>query len=131
MGGFLLQRARVALAACSSGPLSVGDDRVPISLPDSGPDIGAGGTMDAAGDMADALVPPTPGDLISITASCAKEISTGLLRRPNGTVDVQICQLSNAIFWTSDLAVICAGKSTTTCNATTDPQFQPNTTAKD
>ncbi len=140
MGGFLLQRARVALvvgapaalAACSSGPLSVGDNRIPISLPDSGPDIGAGGTMDAAGDVADALAPPTPGDLISITASCAKQISGGLLaRRPNGTVDVAICQLSNAIFWTSGLAVMCAGKTTTTCNPTTDTQFQPTTTAKD
>ena len=29
------------------------------------------------------------------------------------------------------MAILCAGKSTTTCNTTTDPQFQNSTTAKD
>jgi hypothetical protein len=29
------------------------------------------------------------------------------------------------------MAILCAGKTTTTCNATTDPQFQSSTTAKD
>jgi hypothetical protein len=149
MGALLEKRASLVralfaplvLGACSSGAISVGDDRVPVAFPDSGgePDMGAagaGGTsmMDAAGlsDVTDAFAPPTAGDLVSITATCAKEISSSPLKpRPGANASVPICQLSNAIFWTSGLAVLCAGKSTTTCNPSTDPQFQNSTTAVD
>jgi hypothetical protein len=155
MGAFLRERTGLVLAsatsllwACSSGAILVGDDR---TFRDSGGavDVGgegnggggaAGASADAssedalfgANDVADVLVPPTAGDLIKITASCAKQISNGLLAsRPGATANVAICQLSNAIFWTSGLAVDCAGKSTAICNATTDPQFQGTTTGVD
>jgi hypothetical protein len=128
--------ATVCLVACSSGPIAVGDDRV--AVPDSGGGLdtgGAGGSaMDANGprDVVDAFTPPTAGDLIGITSTCANRISTDLLSpRPNDTPSVAICQLSNAIFWTSGLAVLCSGKVTTTCNASTDDGFQAMTTATD
>jgi hypothetical protein len=104
-----------------------------------GIDVGGGGTggsglMDATPpiDVTDAFAPPTAGDLVAITNTCVKQVSAALLKsKPGATPSVAICQLSNAIFWTSGLQVLCAGKSTTTCNASTDPQFQNSTTAVD
>ncbi len=134
--------APIFLAACSSGAISVGDDRAPSFVADSGGmlDVGTAGTgggsmTDANGapDVVDAFSPPTAGDLISITATCAKQISNGLLASRSGkSPSVAICELSNAIFWTSGLAVLCNGKVTSTCNSTTDPAgFQPMTVATD
>src|SRR5262249_48432450 len=129
----LMSGASILMVACSSGPIPVGDNRFPSDA--SGMDVGAGGggPMDATSgstDAADAIA-PTPGDLVGVTSSC-NPISTGLLAsRPGATTDVSICDLSTAVFWTSGLAVLCAGKTTTTCNSMTDPQFQPATTAKD
>jgi hypothetical protein len=149
MGALLENSARMAwalalpasLAACSSGAISVGDDRVPVVTGDSGMiDMGSGGVGGAGGgadanqmDVADAFSPPTAGDLAGVTATCAKQISNGLLSpRPGKPQTVQVCELSNAIFWTSGLAVLCSGKITTTCNKDTDPLgFQPMTTATD
>jgi Fungal chitosanase of glycosyl hydrolase group 75 len=132
----LASGASIFTVACSSGPISVGDNRVITDA--SGTDAGTGGgggggPMDApngAADTADAIA-PRPGDLVGVTSSC-NPISTGFLRsRPGATPDVSICGLSTAVFWTSGLAVLCAGKTTTTCNSMTDPQFQSTTTAKD
>jgi len=128
----------IATVGCSSGQLSVGDDRQPVVVVDSGgaiPDVGAD-TVDAATGL-DALNATeagsvTAGNLRALTGTCAKQISNGLLAsKPNATPDVAICQLSSAVFWKSGLAVLCAGKSTATCNATTDPQFQASTAGKD
>jgi hypothetical protein len=145
MGALLEIGARMAwalalpasLAACSSGAISVGDDRVPVVSRDSGMvEVGSGGSGGADAntmDVADAFSPPTAGDLAGVTATCAKQISNGLLSpRPGQPQTVQVCELSNAIFWTSGLAVLCSGKVTTTCNYDTDPNgFQPMTTATD
>jgi hypothetical protein len=142
MGGVLRKKPSVALAfggtlciaACSSGRISVGDDRAPVVAIDSGqmPDVG---TDDAIADSNNADVAdgnPTAVGLAGITSACARPVSKGLLQsRPGRTPDVQVCGLSTAIFWRSSMAILCAGKSTTTCNSTTDPQFQNSTTAKD
>jgi hypothetical protein len=140
MGAVLLHRARFVLGssaaivvACSSGPISLGDHRVLLGAPDSGggPDTGGGGARPTDAANASDVV-PTPGGLVGITSSCTNQISMGLLRpRASRAADVQICRLSNAVFWRSGMSVLCAGKSTPTCNSTTDPQFQPRTTAKD
>ncbi len=142
MGGVLRKKASVALAfggtlciaACSSGRISVGDDRAPVVAIDSGqmPDVG---TEDAMADSNNADVVDgnsTAVGLAGVTSACARPVSKGLLQsRPGRTPDVQVCGLSTAIFWRSSMAILCAGKSTTTCNTTTDPQFQNSTTAKD
>jgi hypothetical protein len=131
----LMSGASIFMVACSPGPISVGDNRFPSDASgadDGGGGAGGAGPMDASGstDAADAIA-PRAGDLVGITSSC-NPISTGLLMsRPGVTPDVSICDLSSAVFWKSGLAVLCAGKTTTTCNSMTDPQFQPTTTAKD
>lgn len=147
MGGVLRKKASIALAfgvaacvgACSSGPISVGDDRAPVVALDSGqaPDVetieaGSSDTFEGSDGVADGAIDPTVGGLIGVTSTCAKMVSNGLLSStPGKTPDVAVCGLSTAVFWKSGLAVLCAGKATTTCNSTTDPQFQSNTTAKD
>jgi len=116
-------------AACSSGRISVGDDS--FATPAAG---GAGGgppIVDAANGAIDARA-PTAGDLIGVTAACVMRLSvTPLASAPGRTPDVTVCRVGSAIFWKSGLAVVCAGKSSTTCNARTDPQYQATTTGKD
>jgi len=131
------------MAGCSSGQLSVGDDRALVIVIDSGgtdiPDVGAdvgAETFDAATgvDALDATDASsvTAGNLLALTGTCAKRISNGFLSSSSGKpADVAICALSTAVFWQSGLAVLCAGKSTAICNAMTDPQFQASTTGKD
>jgi hypothetical protein len=124
---FAAVRAVILCAACSSGRISVGDDS------DAALDSGAGGPpiVDAANGALDAR-PATAGDLTGITASCPTRVSASpLASAPGRTPDVNICRVGNAIFWKSGLAVLCAGKSSTTCNAQIDPQYQATTTAKD
>ncbi len=104
---------------CSSGPLSVGDDRT----------LDAGLTETSVNDAA-------PGDataaqLLALIAPCL-QISTGLLApEPGRAADVQVCGLSNAVFWTSELAVDCDGKTTTICNSQQDKQYTASTVGKD
>jgi hypothetical protein len=114
--------ALVALG-CSSGAVSVGDDH-PL---DSGTAGGGSG-----GDAAVIPTDPTAAQLLALVTSCSDQISNGLLAPESGrTADVPVCELSNAIFWKSELAVDCDGKHTTTCNMQTDPQYQGSTVGKD
>ncbi len=134
----------IAALGCSSGQLSVGDDRQPVIVFDSSgatdvPDVGADAVDDAvdaasgfdaidATDAGSAIA----GSLVALTATCSNRISHGLLQsQPGRTADVAICGLSSAVFWKSGLAVLCAGKSTAICNDVADPQFQASTTGKD
>ncbi|HTA93693.1 MAG TPA: glycoside hydrolase family 75 protein [Polyangiaceae bacterium] len=104
---------------CSSGPLSVGDDRV----------IDAGLTDSGVNDTTP--TDATAAQLLALIAPCM-QISTGLLApAPGRTADVQVCGLSNAVFWTSELAVDCDGKTTTICNRQQDPQYNASTVGKD
>ncbi|HEX3777565.1 MAG TPA: glycoside hydrolase family 75 protein [Polyangiaceae bacterium] len=107
----------LAASGCSSGKVSVGDDR----LVDAGP-------FEAGANA------PSAASLLPLVASCsaASAISDGALAPESGrAADVFVCGLSNAVFWRSEFAVDCDGKITTTCNGQTDPQSQPNTVGKD
>jgi hypothetical protein len=86
------------------------------------PDSGAGG-----GTPSD----PTPAQLLALVSPCT-EISVGELAPESGrAADIPVCALSNAVFWRSELAVDCDGKSTDTCNHQTDHQYQATTVGKD
>ncbi len=108
--------------ACSSGRVSVGDDRTP--------DAGAGeaSVMDpSAAELLGLLTPCNAGG-----TSASKQISSGLLSPEAGrSADIPVCQLKNAIFWRSEFAVDCDGKRTATCNSQQDPQYQASTVGKD
>ncbi len=129
--------------ACSSGRLSVGDDRVLDSgLAAGGGGTGGGGTGgttdSGAGDSgaggeagARPLPAPDAGSLLAALGTCMP-ITNGLLAPQSGyDKDVPVCALKGAVYWRSELAVDCDGKKTTTCNDQTDPQFQNTTVGKD
>ena len=110
--------------ACSSGPISVGDDR----SSEAGLEAGAGGGAGAGGDTS---ITPTVDTLLPLLEPCER-ISNGLLMRRAGTAkDVPVCGLRNAVYWTSQFAVDCDGKRTAICNDETDPASTDNTDGKD
>ena len=113
----------VCILGCSSGRLSVGDDRFPSDAAAPDPDAGAGGAN---------RLEPNASTLLPLLAMCSHQASHGLLAPRSGhAADVPVCSLSNALFWTSEFAVDCDGKQTATCNSKTDPQFENNTVGKD
>jgi Fungal chitosanase of glycosyl hydrolase group 75 len=111
--------AALALAAgCGPARVSVGDDRTPVTGTDSGSGLD--------------LTAIRTGLLAVISRSnCSNQIATGLAPRPASSTNVDICGLSNAVYWQSGLEVLCDGVMTTTCNINTDPQYQSTTLAKD
>jgi len=114
---------------CSSGHLSVGDNRsvqdaaTPDAMPPDAASGGAGGETNQE---------PSASTLLPLLAACTTQVSQGLLAPRSGhAADVPVCALSNALFWKSELAVDCDGKQTTTCNSKKDPQYQNSTVGKD
>lgn len=74
---------------------------------------------------------PTAADLLALTASC-KVASTAKYSTDSGsTPTVDICSLPGAYFWKADMDIDCDGKTTTVCNSSTDPAFQPQTSFTD
>jgi hypothetical protein len=127
----LLLPALLALA-CSSGPVSVGDDRRGTSGGDSAAGAGGGGgDATAGGDAGASNGQPTAEALLGLLEPCL-QISNGLLAREAGKAkDVPVCGFGSAVYWTSQLSVDCDGKRTDTCNAQTDPQSSDSTLGKD
>ena len=77
------------------------------------------------------IPPPDAGTLLGLLGSCM-QISNGLFAPQSGyPKDVPVCALKGAVYWRSEMAVDCDGKSTTACSAQTDPQFQGSTVGKD
>jgi hypothetical protein len=118
----------LAIGSCSSGPLSVGDNR-PLGLDAGG---AGGGDTNAAGSAGSgSALEPNAADLLPILAQC-RQVSSGLLAPRSGQpADISVCGLSNAVFWKSQMAVDCDGLATTICNLETDPQFRDSTVGKD
>src|SRR6266496_2348084 len=119
----------VALAAlaltsgCGPARVSVGDDRSPVTIPD------AGGGLDSVGFDAGSI----RTGLLSVVgiSNCSNVIASGLAPHPGWSPTVNICGLSNAVYWQSGMDVVCDGVMTTTCNKITDPSYQSQTLAKD
>jgi hypothetical protein len=114
LSGETLLCAALLSAGCSSGPVSVGDDRV----------------LDSGVDSA-IPVDPSAAQLLALLMPCT-QVSNGLLAPEAGrTADVAVCGLSNALFWTSEFAVDCDGKRTSICNSQQDMQYSATTVGKD
>ena len=129
--------------ACSSGPVSVGDDRrgdAGSGAAGAGSEAGAsvGGASGEAGTSAEAGAGaeagssslPTAAELLALLEPCTM-ISNGLLAREiDREKDVPVCGFGSAVYWTSQLSVDCDGKRGPICNADTDPQSSANTDGK-
>ena len=90
----------------------------------AGPDGMMMGTADAQ------AAPPTAAELLAKLATCMK-VGGDFATDSGGAQTVEICGLSNAVFWKADMDIDCDGKESTQCNSMTDPDFDNATSATD
>jgi len=70
-------------------------------------------------------------DLLSMTRKC-REITFSRFATDEGEErTIAVCQLTAALYWRADMDIDCDGIVTAECNETTDPWFQPETSATD
>jgi hypothetical protein len=71
---------------------------------------------------------PTASQLLAKTSSCS-EITNGRYKTDDdaSSATVAICKLNGAVYWKADMDIDCDGVSTSTCNSTTDPWYQNQT----
>ncbi len=76
---------------------------------------------------------PTPGGapsaaaLLALTNNCTQISSGKYPTDEGGAATVPVCKLNGAVFWKADMDIDCDGKQTSTCNSSTDPWFQNQT----
>lgn len=93
------------------------------AMMDPGPDASVDAAPDAPGG-------PTAAQVMTAIASC--NVVGGKYANGGGLpANVDICGLTGAVFWKSDLDVDCDGKMTPQCNLTTDPNYMSQTAASD
>ncbi len=76
---------------------------------------------------------PTADQLLALVATCdvaskAKYKTDDEAALPS---NIDICKLPGAFFWKADMDIDCDGKTSTACNASTDPAFQNETSTTD
>lgn len=75
-----------------------------------------------------------PADVLAKLAGCANELTNGRYKTDSsGSVpaDIPVCGAKNAVYFVADMDIDCDGKQTTTCNKSTDPDYQSQTAATD
>ena len=73
---------------------------------------------------------PTHDQLLALTQSCNQLPGTTKFKNDaSGSATVPICQLSGAVWWRADADIDCDGQADPRC--TIDPDFMPETSAKD
>jgi hypothetical protein len=125
-------------SACSSGPVSIGDNRMGVGQLDAGGilDSGAGGSgaEGAAGGGTGGGAGAEPSLTASLLAladpsRCAPATDVLFPAHPGEPRDVAICQLSNAVFWKSGMDIMCDGQYSVECAA--DPNRSSQTAGTD
>lgn len=122
--------------ACTSEIVAdrLGDDAPTSDTADPG--LGDDGTTQdnatGSSDWPDGDSEPSLADaLLELTAQC-DPISEHLFSTdPGAPADVPVCALPmKSVFWRADMDVTCNGRPSMHCNADTDPDFVPETAAK-
>jgi hypothetical protein len=80
---------------------------------------------------APAALPVTSADLLAILGTCDELTNGRYATDDGGSASIAICGLPEAVFWKADMDVNCNGKSSSSCNADTDPGYRPETAGKD
>ena len=94
------------------------------------PDGGTPGASDAMGSVP-ASAPVTAAELLGSLGTC-DELTTGRYATDDGSsASVAVCGLPGAVFWKADMDINCNGKSSSACNADTDPGYRSETAGKD
>jgi hypothetical protein len=81
-------------------------------------------------DAPDMMGPPTAQQLRDKLATC-NVIGGPYAKDSGGAATVDICGLTGAVFWVSEMDVDCDGVMTTKCSLQTDPAYQNQTAATD
>lgn len=76
-------------------------------------------------------VVPLASQLLAKMKSCTKVSKSPYAPNSGGSATVDICGLTNAVYWQADLDVDCDGKSSSACSSATDPWYQAQTAATD
>ncbi|MFO0736846.1 MAG: glycoside hydrolase family 75 protein [Labilithrix sp.] len=74
---------------------------------------------------------PTAAEVMAKLATCRKISRTPYAKDQGGSANINICDLSNAVFFTGDMDIDCDGKTTSVCNRSTDASYQSSTAAVD
>lgn len=74
---------------------------------------------------------PTADDVMAKLATCHKINHGAYAKDQGGTSNIDICDLSNAVFFKADMDIDCDGKQTAVCNKHADASYQSSTAAVD
>jgi hypothetical protein len=91
--------------------------------------LGIGATASNAAGAATmaAAAGPNAAQLLSKAQNCTPASNGKYATDDGGASTVEICKNGSAYTWTADMDIDCDGVSTTHCNASTDPWYQPQT----
>lgn len=109
-----------ACAAQSDEPEAQGETESEIAATEAAPPPSAGATT-----------APTAAEVKAKLGSCHKISHAPYAKDQGGTSNIDICDLSNAVFFTADMDIDCDGKSTSVCNHSTDASYQSSTAGVD
>ncbi len=115
-----------AISGCGSGNGLNGSTDLSMLPGDAamGGDLAHAGNFDLAGtDGPQSLLQ----QLQAITATCNKASSAPYSTDDGAPATIDICKLTGAYFWNSDMDIDCDGQQTTQCSLSTDPDFQNQT----
>jgi hypothetical protein len=126
-----------SLAAGGCGDLVHDQPLVDGSVPPPGtPDAEvAPGTPDAdvAPGTPDAAPPVDPlvDQLLALVQGCDDVVGGTYSTDDGDPSNINVCGLTGAVYWKSDLDIDCDGKRTAVCNEQTDGAYQPQTSTRD
>lgn len=103
---------------------STGSDAGPPTTNDA--DSAAPSDTDSGTEATD-----TAAAILAKLGTCTKVSTAPYATDDDEAPTIDVCGLKNAVWWKADLDVDCDGKTTTECNAQTDPAYQDQTAATD
>lgn len=78
-----------------------------------------------------AATPITAATLLAKLGACKKVSTAPYAKDSGGTANIDVCGLTNAVWFQGDMDIDCDGKSSTVCNKSTDASYQAQTATTD
>lgn len=78
-----------------------------------------------------APTPITAATLLAKLATCKKISTAPYAKDSGGTANIDVCGLTNAVWFSGDMDIDCDGKQSAVCNKTADASYQPQTATTD
>ena len=129
----------IAVLACSvgcGGGSATADRRHDGGTTDLGHGSGGGGG-NGGGSVVDMTIGASSGDLatnadlvtqlLNLTSTCTAASTAKYATDEGNPATIDICKLTGAFFWKSDMDIDCDGQTTTECNSGTDDSYFDDT----